>query len=266
MSPVLLYAEVSLLHNKQKNWTREETMLAFELYCTIPKGKDTVYNEQIIALASAINRSVNSIKLKLQNFKSYDPSYTQDGRIGLNHGSKLDEEVCKEFLQNWNALIVETNEIKTRLKLSQFEQSILITQEIPIGGDIVRNQKVRIGQAFFRSALLAAYNHRCCFTGITVPELLRASHIKPWSASDDINEKTNPQNGLLLNALHDAAFDKGLMTITADYKILVSKKLINENDDNKMFFEKYHGRNMFLPSRFLPDRRFIEYHNNIFKE
>ena len=51
------------LRNIQRNWTREETMLAFELYCTIPKGKDTIYNEQIIALAAAINRSVNSVKL-----------------------------------------------------------------------------------------------------------------------------------------------------------------------------------------------------------
>jgi len=88
------------MNDKVKNWTKDETMLAFELYCLIPKGKDTITNPQIINLASAINRSVSSVKLKLQNFKSYDPSYTHDGRVGLSHGSKLDEQVCKAFLYN----------------------------------------------------------------------------------------------------------------------------------------------------------------------
>lgn len=54
----------------RRNWTREETILAFELYCTIPAGKVTVQNEQIITLAHAINRTPSSVKLKLQNFKT----------------------------------------------------------------------------------------------------------------------------------------------------------------------------------------------------
>jgi putative restriction endonuclease len=248
----------------QLNWTREETMLAFELYCIIPKGKDTVDNEQIIALASAINRSVNSVKLKLQNFKSYDPSYTQNGRVGLSHGSKLDEEVCKEFFQNWNDLVFETNEIKDRLKIQQIKQTTSLTEDFPIGKDIVKTRKERLGQDFFRKTLLASYNNRCCFTGISIPELLRASHIKSWSDSDDINEKTNPRNGLLLNALHDAAFDRGLMTITTDYKIMVSKKLLNDNEENKLFFGKYHNKEILLPTRFLPDIDFIRFHNKKF--
>ena len=250
--------------NIQKNWTREETMLAFELYCIIPKGKDTIYNDKIIALASAINRSVNSVKLKQQNFKSYDPSYTKSGRIGLSHGSKLDEEVCKEFLQNWNDLVLETNEIKVRLNLSQLEQTIPVIQEIPIGVDVDRIQKVRIGQSFFRQALLAAYDNKCCITGLAIPALLRASHIKPWSESNDINEKTNPQNGLLLNALHDLAFDKGYITISLDYKIIVSSKLISDiTTNNKLFFEQYHGQKISMPSRFFPGKEFIEYHNDV---
>jgi hypothetical protein len=96
----------------RNDWSREETMLAFELYCTLPKGQDTVYNPKIIKLSQAIGRTVNSVKLKLQNFKSCDPSYTQDGRVGLSNASKLDKEICNEFFQNWDSLIIETNDIK----------------------------------------------------------------------------------------------------------------------------------------------------------
>lgn len=249
-----------------KKWTREETMLAFELYCTIPSGKDTINNEEIINLANAINRSVNSVKLKLQNFKSYDPSYTKNGRIGLSHGSKLDEEVCNEFLSNWDSLIMETNDIKNNLGINkEILNNCNKSRSNPIGEDIYRIRKERVGQTFFRNALLAAYDGKCCFTGIDIIDLLKASHIKPWSVSNDINEKTNPQNGLLLNALHDTAFDKGYITITIDYKIIVSKTLLADNEINNKYFIPLNGKNMLLPSRFLPDKHYINYHNSIFR-
>lgn len=252
-----------------RNWTREETMLAFELYCTIPAGKDTINNEQIVALAKAIDRTPGSVKLRLQNFKACDPLYTQDGRTGLTNVSKLDREVCAEFLQNWNELVLETNSIKVRLGLSSLAESDLPdseqVNEMPRGYDAPRFRKERVGQTFFRNALMSAYNGRCCFTGIAIPELLRASHIKPWSETN-ANEKTNPMNGLLLNALHDAAFDKGFMTITADYNIRVSRQLLMSNAVSRKYFEPLHGKKMILPNRFLPDRQFIEYHNSMFKD
>ncbi|MDR0249517.1 MAG: HNH endonuclease [Oscillospiraceae bacterium] len=240
-------------------------MLAFELYCLIPNGQDTVNNPQIAALANAIGRSPNSVKLKLQNFKSYDPSYTQDGRTGLRHASALDEGVCREFSQNLGLLIAETSAIKKKLGLPQYEEASEGLQEVIVtGGDRDALRKERLGQALFRRALLAAYNNTCCFTGIAVPDLLRASHIKPWVESNS-EKKTNPRNGLLLNALHDAAFDKGYVTITVDYKIKVSRVLLTDNEPSRRYFAPLHGRSITLPSRFLPDRQFIEHHNEIFR-
>ncbi|MCL2159535.1 MAG: HNH endonuclease [Oscillospiraceae bacterium] len=247
---------------KGEVYSREETMLVFELYCTIPNGQDTIYNPSIIAMANALGRPVNSVKLKLQNFKSYDPAYTQDGKIGLSHGSKLDEEICREFFQNWDSLVAETNDIKKSIGLAATEE----IQAIPAGGNKPVTAQQRIGQTFFRKALLSAYDNKCCFTGIAIPELLRASHIKPWAKSNDVNEKANPRNGLLLNALHDAAFDNGYITITFDYRILVSQKLLSASEVDNAYFAPLNGKKMILPSRFLPDRQFIEYHNNIFKE
>jgi len=263
----LMFLEKKELHKKLKNWTREETMLAFELYCIIPKGKDTIHNEEIITLAKIINRTVNSVKLKLQNFKSYDPSYTKEGKVGLNHGSKLDEEVCNAFFQNWDDLIFETNNIKERLGIAKLDNKEQNNIEIPLAKEKNVLRKERIGQYFFRQALLAAYNNKCCFTGLSITELLRASHIKPWAVSNNFNEKTNPRNGLLLNALHDVAFDKGFITISLDYKIIVSKRLILASKNNKKYFDLLHGKKISLPNRFIPDLQFIEYHNKfIFKD
>lgn len=75
-----------------------------------------------------------------------------------------------------------------------------------------REQKVRIGQNRFRSALMDYWNATCPLTGIREPELLKASHIIPWAKCESDQERLNVHNGLLLSALWDAAFDAGLIT------------------------------------------------------
>jgi putative restriction endonuclease len=98
---------------------------------------------------------------------------------------------------------------------------------------------------------------------LNIPGLLRASHIKPWAKSDT-NEKVNPQNGLLLNALHDSAFDKGFITINFDYEIVVSSEIKKtKNTAISDYILKYCGEKITLPSRFVPSREFIEYHNDV---
>lgn len=78
--------------------------------------------------------------------------------------------------------------------------------------EVERTQKVRIGQNLFREALLNYWNRSCPLTGITNPELLRASHIIPWTKCESDQERLNVHNGLLLSSLWDAAFDAGLIT------------------------------------------------------
>src|ERR1039458_5220747 len=73
----------------------------------------------------------------------------------------------------------------------------------------------RIGQDIFRDALMDYWNGHCPMTGITEPELLRASHIVPWADCTDA-QRLDVYNGLLLSALWDAAFDRGLISFTDD--------------------------------------------------
>jgi predicted restriction endonuclease len=82
----------------------------------------------------------------------------------------------------------------------------------------------RIGQDLFRDGLLTLWRGRCAISGLNVPELLRASHAKPWASSTDA-ERLDVYNGLLLAAHLDAAFDCGLITVEADGAIGLSPTL-----------------------------------------
>ena len=248
----------------KRKWTRDETILAFELYCTLPSSNFTATNPRVIELSRATMHPVGSVKAMLENFKSFDPDYVKDGRVGLGHGSKLTEQVATAFIDNWDDLVWETKRIREGYGVKPLQEPEFYIGEfiIPEGRSIERVTKVRYGQTFFRNSLLANYEGKCCITGLAMPRLLRASHIKPWKDSNDINEKTNPQNGLLLNAFFDSAFDKGYITVSQDHEVVLSseiKKLADER--TRSYFETYEGQKIREPTRFRPEKHFIEYHN-----
>lgn len=83
----------------------------------------------------------------------------------------------------------------------------------------------RVGQNLFRAALLDYWQGRCCVTGLDVPELLRASHIRPWAQCDNDDERLDVFNGLLLAPHVDALFDGGWISFAADGGLLVSPLL-----------------------------------------
>ncbi|MGJ7042752.1 hypothetical protein J2Y63_006035 [Shinella sp. BE166] len=88
-----------------------------------------------------------------------------------------------------------------------------------------RIQRFRIGQDIFRQALMEYWNGCCPLSGITSPDLLRASHMMPWSQCESDAQRLDVHNGLLLSALWDAAFDSGLVTFDTGGKVLPSSHL-----------------------------------------
>ena len=98
------------------------------------------------------------------------------------------------------------------------------TAALPQATDAERMVIQRIGQDIFRGALMDYWGGRCPLTGITEPELLRASHIVPWSECGD-DQRLDVHNGLLLSALWDAAFDKGLVSFADDGTPLAAPQL-----------------------------------------
>src|SRR4051794_2574685 len=85
--------------------------------------------------------------------------------------------------------------------------------------EMQRLQTVRLGQTFFRSTILASYADQCCICALPCPTLLVASHIIPWSVRPDL--RLDPHNGVCLCALHDRAFDRGLLSVDDHYRILL---------------------------------------------
>jgi hypothetical protein len=82
----------------------------------------------------------------------------------------------------------------------------------------------RLGQGLFRQRLMHVWQGRCAVKGIGVAALLRASHIKPWRLGSN-NERLDPDNGLLLVANLDAAFDARLVSFSDSGTILFSAHL-----------------------------------------
>lgn len=249
----------------QKLWTRDELILAINLYCKIPFGRIHNRNPEVIKLAGLVGRTANSVSYKLVNFASLDPSLKARGIKGASNTSKLDKEIWNEFFNHWDVLPYESEKLLAKIENTTVEKLNHIPEtELPKEGK-TREQivKVRVNQSFFRSSILASYNNTCCITGIQQPEFLIAGHIKPWSI--DEKNRLNPQNGIAINALHDKAFEFGLITITTDFKIKVSPILLKQKKSKSMedYFLKYHDQDMILPSRFLPDIEFLKYHNEI---
>ena len=112
----------------------------------------------------------------------------------------------------------------------------------------------RVGQDIFRRGLLEYWDGRCAITGLAVPELLRASHIKPWAACDSDTERLDIFNGLLLAPHLDAAFDAGFITVAQDGTVLLSELFPSEARsvlrlDRSLRVRRLHrGHERYLPS------------------
>lgn len=248
-------------------WTREETILAFDLYCKIPFAKINKNNEEIKALAKVLGRTPSSVGLKMANLAHFDPELRARNVKGMSNASKLDKEIVEEFKGDWQELSYQAHMILSRYKQIDYVSlnPEIYIETLPQGVDVVRETKTRVGQYFFRTSVLSAYGNACCITGMKKPELLVASHIKPWKVSDEKTERANPSNGLCLNSLHDKAFDRGLITIDKDYNIVISKRLSDVDMDEKTrdWFYSYESKRIILPDKFLPGKDFIEYHNDV---
>jgi hypothetical protein len=116
-------------------------------------------------------------------------------------------------------------ELSRSLPSAPLDRFVTRIRELPNSTEAERLVIQRIGQDVFREALVDLWAGRCAVTGLDQPELLRASHIKPWTDCDTDAERLDPMNGLLLSAHWDLAFDAGLVSFLDDGHALVSKQL-----------------------------------------
>jgi putative restriction endonuclease len=248
-----------------KRWTKEQVKLAFHLYCQIPYGRIYGRNQEIIKLAKIIGRTADAVAMKMLNIASIDPAITSTGRVGLGNASALDREVWNEFHSDWERLAVECQLLRQQLDKNATENLETESDELVPEDFTGETRQViieqRIKQSFFRRAVLSSYQGRCCMSGLSEPRLLVASHIVPWSK--DKANRLNPSNGLCLSAIHDRAFDTGLITLTDDFKVVVSEELKRRNEPFiKEVLLPLNGRTIEPPERFAPQAGFITWHRN----
>jgi putative restriction endonuclease len=245
---------------KNQNWTRKEALACFNLYCRIPFGKLHSTNPNIIAFAKAISRTPSAVAMKLVNFASLDPAHKKRNVKGLENASSLDRAIWEEFEAAPNKIAELSEEEFSSVSLPA-EPSLETEPRLPEGPTEVQlSRPMRLVQGFFRRSVLASYAYKCSFCGLEVRSLLNASHIIPWNVSVEL--RADPRNGFCLCALHDRAFDRGLMTVDSDSRLLISKRVKKTNPPplHRVGFLELEGQRINLPGRFLPYPKCLEYH------
>ena len=244
-------------------WTKEELILAFNLYLKLPFGKMHKHTPEIIELANLLGRTPSSIGMRLGNFASIDPFHQQRGVGGLKGGMNQVKPIWDEFFHNQEELVFLSEKILAQKENTSIEnkyKEILFDLKDLKGETKIREVKTRVNQSVFREMVLANYTTKCSITAIDLPQLLLASHILPWSKNEE--HRLNPENGICLSALYDKAFDKGIIGINKNYEVILSSTLKKKKDT--LFFKNHFApiENLKItkPVKYLPRKEFLEYH------
>jgi putative restriction endonuclease len=250
-------------------WSREELVVALNLYLKIPFAKIHYTNPDIIKLAKAIGRTNSSVSMRLSNYAACDPYHSKRGVIGLRNGMSVCLPIWEAFEHNREKLLYESELILAKYENTTIEKKFhILFDDISNleGKDAERLVKIRVNQNVFRQIVLSNYDGKCAISGIDIPDLLVASHIIPWSISQ--NERMNPENGICLSALYDKAYDKGMIGINTNLDILLSPILLQKSETHfyHRFFEHLRDFRITRPEKYLPKKEFLDYHlNNIFQ-
>ena len=242
------------------SWTRDELVLALNLYLRLPFGRMHQSNPEVVALAALIGRTPGSVAMRLGNFAALDPALDRRGMANASAGART---IWDEWGANPDAVAEESERILRERRqpslLDAVEREIEEPRALPEGIERAALVSVRVNQAFFRRLILARYDATCVVTGLRVPELLVAAHIVPWAEAPE--HRMDPRNGLCLNGLHDRAFERGLIVVDNDLRVRVSPRL-NESAPQPVrdLLLRYDGVPLTLTGDTRPSREFLARH------
>jgi len=253
-----------------KRWTRDELLIALNLYHKLTFGQLHARQPVIVDVAKKLGRGANSLAMKLCNFSSLDPALKIRGIKGLEGASALDRSVWQEFHEHLNETVPASEEAFRAIFGADDGADIEVVPKIgvrvhkrPTTGptSVSATVKVRRGQEYFRDAVLNNFGGRCGVCGLDVRELLIASHILPWQGNEA--HRLEVRNGLCLSRLHDAAFDKWLIGFDDNYRLLISASLKKALPQSIVAanFSGFAGEAMQLPAdAVLPEPKFLAAH------
>ena len=161
-----------------RRWTREESIIVFNLYLRIPFKDSNKSHPDVLHFATLVDRTPDAVNMKIGNFGSLDPDLQKRGIKGLRNASRLDQAVWNEYHDDWQKLIEESEQL-----ISERESAIGISPQhhkdaLPDGTEAMTVRRIRINQQFFRKAILSAYESKCCVTGIDIRTITRCKSYK----------------------------------------------------------------------------------------
>lgn len=232
--------------NARVNWTRPQTLAALHIYLQLSFGQLHQRNPKLIQLAHWIGRTPGAIAPKLVNLATLDPVIVASGRSGMGNASALDRQIWDELQGNWDTVALAAAAEYEHLAQSnglQADQDLLEEAQASVEASPLEEERTR-------SATVQVQNEK----------LVIASHIVPWST--DTKNRLNPQNGLCLSALHDRAYDQGLITVLPDFTVRVSPQLRAKPSDSYISESllRFDRQPIRSPERFGPTPTFLEWH------
>lgn len=259
-----------ILDEHRYDWNHDQLLATFYLYLQLKPNEIRSASPLVSQFAKHIQKPEVVVATKLRTFAQLDPVLANQ-KLASDNVTELDKKVSGEFQNNWTA---------TTLIASEAYKEVVGPDETFIDPDQVSASdaryffregqtrevmvEIRVNQRIFRKSILNSYDSTCCISGLQNEKLLIASHIVPWSM--DAPNRLNPKNGLCLSALHDRAYDQGLITVLPDFSIRVSSDLL-EQKGNSFLSEsllRYHCKNITLPGRFYPSEDFLASHSKRF--
>jgi len=185
-----------------------------------------------VALGSARYPARVSVRLRGDGFQLWLPEGLLASELGRDYAAEVNGGVAFTVanIEELSALMLRTaalaqslpNQVAQDYEVRVQEALIIVSKN---GTEVERLVRQRIGQDAFRHAMMDYWGGTCAVTGINVPQVLRASHAKPWAECSSDAERLDVFNGFLLSANLDALFDKFLISFDADGKILISRLL-----------------------------------------
>lgn len=237
-------------------WTREEMILALDLYFRIPFGRIHKTNPDIIKLAEFIGRTPSSVGMRLSNYASCDPELRAAGIKGLNSGIKTCQPYWDEFANSRGKLKSAAIESRINLIQTNSTDSNQFYTHISEWDNLVNEMY----DYKFQDIVSKNYHEHCAISGMKAQQFLVGCHIIPSSENEE--ESMNANNGIYLNLLYARAFVEGLIGFDKDFKIHFSSELKKHKfEDGYYVFQRYEGKHLQLGDVVVkPSESFLEWH------
>ncbi len=247
--------------------------LVSEMIKRQPNGFEQIQNLWLISSPEKLEPLYNFLLQESRNkntnwmFNDLPISYLRDGfcsaAIKQYHQFLIEHIFENELVKAYSEkLVLDASELEALENNYTLPHYLLEDGQMLIGTETLQLVKQRTNQSVFRKILKRNYRGRCCITGLNISAVNRASHIIGWAK--DPTKRLDPRNGLYLSATYDAAFDKHLISLDDDYRLILSTDLkeFHTQDSFKKYFQSIEGKPIEVPLVMPPSKSYLELHRN----